>query len=75
MNDRQAVDCVEELLLGSVKMQLAADAPVGALCSGGVDSSVIMAMAAKFHNNLAVFHANVVGPESNMMQQKPLPII
>jgi asparagine synthase (glutamine-hydrolysing) len=54
------VDQLEEALLQSVEMQLAADVPVGALCSGGVDSSVIMAMARKFHNNLAIFHADVV---------------
>ncbi|MCF7955387.1 MAG: asparagine synthase (glutamine-hydrolyzing) [Phycisphaerae bacterium] len=54
----------EELLLESVKMRMIADVPVGALCSGGVDSSVIMAMACKYHNNLAVFHADVTGPDS-----------
>jgi len=72
MKPRQAVDHIEELLLDSVRMQLAADAPVGALCSGGVDSSVIMAMAARFHNNLAVFHANVVGPDSEYEAAKAL---
>jgi asparagine synthase (glutamine-hydrolysing) len=64
LKPQQIIDKVEELLLESVKKQLFADAPVGALCSGGVDSSIIMAMAAKFHNNLAVFHANVEGPLS-----------
>ena len=64
LSDEQVVNEVEQSLLNSVKMQLVADAPVGALCSGGVDSSIIMAMAAKSHNNLAVFHANVVGPHS-----------
>ena len=58
------VDVVEALLLESVRMQLLADTPVGVLCSGGVDSSVVIAMASRFHNNLAVFHANVVGPLS-----------
>jgi asparagine synthase (glutamine-hydrolysing) len=61
---RKVVDDMEEQLADSVRMQLVADVPVGALCSGGVDSSLIMAMAAKSHNNLAVFHANVVGPNS-----------
>lgn len=60
----QAVDEVEETLLQSVKTQLLADAPVGALCSGGVDSSVIVAMASRFHKDLAIFHADVIGPES-----------
>jgi asparagine synthase (glutamine-hydrolysing) len=60
----EVVDEVEQGLRESVKKQLLADAPVGALCSGGVDSSLVLAMASKFHNNLAIFHANVVGPTS-----------
>jgi len=60
----QVVDEVEETLLKSVKTQLLADAPVGALCSGGVDSSIVVAMACRFHNNLAIFHADVVGRDS-----------
>ena len=60
----QAADKLDELLNVSVKSQLMADAPVGALCSGGVDSSLILAIAARFHNNLAIFHANVKGPLS-----------
>ena len=60
MKPGAVVDQLEEALLRSMEMQLAADVPVGALCSGGVDSSVIMAMARKFHNNLAIFHADVV---------------
>jgi asparagine synthase (glutamine-hydrolysing) len=58
------VDDAEKLLCESVKQHLIADAPVGALCSGGVDSSLIMAMASKIHNNLAIFHSNVIGPSS-----------
>jgi asparagine synthase (glutamine-hydrolysing) len=61
---RQLVDRMEQLLFDSVKRQLFADAPVGAFCSGGVDSSLIVAMAAKVHNHLAIFHANIVGPWS-----------
>ena len=64
LNPIQAVDEVEETLLQSVKTQLAADAPVGALCSGGVDSSLIVAMASRFQKDLAIFHADVTGPES-----------
>ena len=61
---RELVNRVDEGLSSSVAMQLAADVPVGAFCSGGVDSSVVMAMAAKQHSNLAIFHANVVGRHS-----------
>jgi asparagine synthase (glutamine-hydrolysing) len=58
------VDEVESALMSSVQSQLVADAPVGVLCSGGVDSSLILAMAARTHTDLKVFHANVVGPKS-----------
>lgn len=61
LSPRKAADLVEEQLYESVRKHLIADAPVGAFCSGGVDSSIIMAMASKLHNNLAIFHANIVG--------------
>ena len=57
----QIVDKMEALLLKSVENHMFADSKVGAFCSGGVDSSLLMAMAAKKHNNLAIFHANVKG--------------
>jgi asparagine synthase (glutamine-hydrolysing) len=60
----QVVDEVEQVLLESVNKQLLADAPVGALCSGGIDSSLVVAMASKSHKNLAIFHADVIGPTS-----------
>ena len=69
---RQLVDRMEQLLFESVKRQLFADAPVGAFCSGGVDSSLIVAMAAKLHNNLAIFHANIVGPWSEYQAARQL---
>ncbi len=64
LGDRRIIDEVDRLLNESVKAQLVADAPVGALCSGGLDSSVIMAIATRYHDNLAIFHANIVGPVS-----------
>ena len=66
------IDHFEELLFASVKKHLIADAPVGALCSGGLDSSLIMAMASKLHTNLAIFHANVKGPLSEYEAAKSL---
>lgn len=61
MNGRQTVDHFEQLMWESVKRHMFADSKVGAFCSGGVDSSLLMTMAAKQHSNLAVFHANVKG--------------
>jgi asparagine synthase (glutamine-hydrolysing) len=66
MNPRNVVDLVEQRLFESVRMQLLADAPVGVLCSGGLDSSLITAMAARVHSNVAIFHADVEGPMSEI---------
>lgn len=64
--DRPAeiVDRLEELLVQSVTAHLISDAPVGALCSGGLDSSVLLAIAAKEHRDLSLFHADVKGAHS-----------
>jgi asparagine synthase (glutamine-hydrolysing) len=64
MKDEAIVDLVDAQLSSAVDQMLVADATVGALCSGGVDSSIIMAMAARKHRDLAIFHANVLGPAS-----------
>jgi asparagine synthase (glutamine-hydrolysing) len=45
--DGQYVDRLHELLVHSVKGQLIADVPVGILLSGGVDSSIVSAIAAE----------------------------
>ncbi|KPK61993.1 MAG: hypothetical protein AMS21_08405 [Gemmatimonas sp. SG8_38_2] len=66
LRPEDAVEETDRLLCESVRLQLIADAPVGALCSGGVDSSLIMAIAARNHKDLAIFHANVVGKSSEL---------
>lgn len=72
LNPQQIIDKADELLFSSVKKQLVADVPVGAFCSGGVDSSVVMAMATKLHSDLAIFHANVLGKYSELDAAKML---
>jgi len=58
------VDRLDETFHQSVRSQLFADAPVGAFCSGGVDSSLVVAVGSKYRSDLSIFHANVVGPTS-----------
>lgn len=48
-------------MTSSVKGQLFADAPVGAYCSGGVDSSLVVAIGSRLRKDLCIFHADVVG--------------
>lgn len=61
MSKTQVVDEMDRLITDSVASHMFADVPVGAFCSGGVDSSLLMAKASATHNNLAIFHANVKG--------------
>lgn len=72
LSPARLVDRLDELLNDAVQRMLFADAPVGALCSGGVDSSVIMAIAARYHPNLTIFHADVVGPSSEYKAARAL---
>ncbi|MBC8089226.1 MAG: asparagine synthase (glutamine-hydrolyzing) [Phycisphaerae bacterium] len=46
-DEHELVDRLEQLLEASVREQLVADVPVGVLLSGGVDSSLVVAMAAR----------------------------
>jgi asparagine synthase (glutamine-hydrolysing) len=64
LSRNQVVDELESRLFAAVRSQLLADAPVGVFCSGGVDSSVVLAMSAELHSNLGIFHADVVGRHS-----------
>jgi asparagine synthase (glutamine-hydrolysing) len=53
--ENDLVDEIEHLLEDSVGKQLVADVPVGILLSGGVDSSLITAMAARHSRNVRTF--------------------
>jgi asparagine synthase (glutamine-hydrolysing) len=68
-DDREtAVSRVEKELLSSIEMRLIADVPVGAFLSGGVDSSLIVSMAAQMVSKLKTFS---VGFDSQKENEAP----
>jgi asparagine synthase (glutamine-hydrolysing) len=52
---------IEDLFLTGVKERLVADVPLGVLCSGGVDSSLVTALCARYRKDVAAFHVSVAG--------------
>ena len=62
----------EKLLCHSIKSMLVADAPIGAFVSGGIDSSLISAIAHKSYPQLKLLTANVLGEFSEYEDAKSL---
>ncbi len=62
----EVVDEFSDLMHKSLAAHLFAEAPIGAFCSGGVDSSLLAAVAASQHQNLPLFHTNVKGERSEV---------
>jgi asparagine synthase (glutamine-hydrolysing) len=59
----EAKDHLKELILDSVKKALVSDVPVGLMLSGGVDSSLILALAKEVGGNFTTF---TVGSDSHV---------
>jgi asparagine synthase (glutamine-hydrolysing) len=58
------VDKAEGLLRRSVELHLASDAPLATMCSGGVDSSLITALAREGRPDLTAYVADLPFPDS-----------
>lgn len=63
MSPGEIVESTERLLDDAVRLRLVSDVPVGTLLSGGLDSSLVTAMAARHSRHLSAFHVSVNGHE------------
>ncbi|MGH8058524.1 MAG: asparagine synthase (glutamine-hydrolyzing), partial [Candidatus Entotheonellia bacterium] len=52
---------IETAIHQSIQDRLVSDVPLGTLCSGGIDSSLITAVAARYRPELMAFHVSVSG--------------
>ena len=60
LNRDERLDALEQVLRASVERHLVSDVPVGSLCSGGVDSSLMTAFACRLRPDVSVYHVDIV---------------
>src|SRR5205807_5689935 len=64
LDENSAMTVLEDRLTEAVRIRLESEVPMGALLSGGVDSSVVTAIAASLVDNLQTFHVVFEGAPS-----------
>ena len=73
LEQKQLIDHLEILLHKSISQQLIADTPIGIFLSGGVDSSLITAIAANITSNIKTF--TIGFPDSDLDESNHAKII
>lgn len=68
ISESEALDGIEHLLGEAVRKRMIADVPLGVLLSGGVDSSLVMAMAARESKEVAGFTVTYLDYEDDESQ-------
>lgn len=58
---KQWEEVLQKNLLNSIDLHLQSDAPLGSLCSGGIDSSLISALALRHRKDIPLYHCGVKG--------------
>ena len=61
LGERGRIDALDQALTAAVASHLVSDVPVGTLCSGGLDSSLLTAMICRTSPGTAVYHVDVKG--------------
>ena len=72
MSDAEILRTFGELMRKSVGRMLMSDVPVGVFASGGIDSSLIAAIAHSHNANISLFTSNVVGQYSELNDSRLL---
>jgi len=72
LNFKEVRNHLTELLSHSVKSMLMSDVPVGSFVSGGLDSSIITAIAKGFNSGIKLFSSDVGGEYSEVRYAKLL---
>jgi asparagine synthase (glutamine-hydrolysing) len=58
-SDAELIDRCDQLLQESVGRQMVSDVPVGTMCSGGVDSSLITALAVQRSRDTSIYNVSI----------------